>query len=272
MRILLALSGLVLALAAAGAVFVASGIYDFAATRQHTAPVYWLIDTTLRRSVRNHARDVVPPPLDDPALAARGRALYAAHCVQCHGAPGVAPEPFALGLMPQPANLAQLVRERSPSELFWVAKYGIKTTGMPAWEYRLTDDDLWAIVAFLPVLGRESPQAHRSAAGALPRVAPAGDPAATEVDPERGRAALQQYACTTCHTIPGVVGANAHVGPPLARAGARAFIAGTIPNTEDNMVRWLRDPQAIHRNSAMPRLGVTERDARDMAAFLRSLR
>ena len=76
----------------------------------------------------------------------------------------------------------------------------------------------------------------------------------------------------TCHAIPGIVGSNAPVGPPLAGIGTRALIAGVLPNTGDAMIRWLRSPQSIRPQGAMPNLGVTEQDAADMAAYLATLK
>jgi mono/diheme cytochrome c family protein len=99
----------------------------------------------MRQAVCFHARESAPPPLDDPAKIARGRALYDAHCVRCHGAPGVAPESFALGMTPSPANLASAAREWPPNELYWTIRRGLKMTGMPAWEFRLADDEIWAL-------------------------------------------------------------------------------------------------------------------------------
>lgn len=98
-------------------------------------------------------------------------------------------------------------------------------------------------------------------------------PRAKEVggDPARGKVALQQHACTGCHAIPGVVGANSPVGPPLDRMAKRKYIAGIMPNTPENMIRWLRDPQSVAPLSAMPDLDVSDRNARDMAAYLYTL-
>jgi cytochrome c len=91
-------------------------------------------------------------------------------------------------------------------------------------------------------------------------------------DPVRGELALRQYACPTCHIIPGMVGAQGLAGPPLNQWPRRVYITGALPNTPDNLVRWLRDPQEVSPGTAMPDLGVTERDARDMAAYLYGLR
>src|SRR5436190_18794462 len=92
--------GLVAGLLVAGAVALYAGFYNVAATHQHFAPTFWLLKTALRESVERRARRIEVPPLTDPAMKARGFALYHAHCVQCHGAPGVAPKLFALGLTP----------------------------------------------------------------------------------------------------------------------------------------------------------------------------
>ena len=255
--------------ALAGGVFYL-GAYDISATDQHLAPTYWLLDTGMRRSVRARAADIAVPDLAQPRQRERGLGLYRQHCAQCHGAPGVGPEPFALGMTPAPANLAHTAREWPAADLYWVVKEGIKMTGMPAWKYRMPDDDLWAIVAFLQELPRLSPQDYRSRKTGGPTAAqPASGSAA---DAARGKKAINQYACVTCHAIPGIVGPNAPVGPPLAAIGTRGFIGGVLPNTPENMVRWLRHPQAVNPRSAMPELSVTERDAQDIAAYLATLK
>src|SRR6478672_2701792 len=79
------------------AAFVYSGVYDISATEQHTPPVYWVIEATMRRSVHAHASGVALPEASPDALK-RGFALYHAQCERCHGGPGVAPEKFALGM------------------------------------------------------------------------------------------------------------------------------------------------------------------------------
>jgi len=88
----------------------------------------------------------------------------------------------------------------------------------------------------------------------------------------RGPALLRSYGCGSCHTIRGVTGATALVGPPLTSMGERSYIAGVLVNTPDNMVRWIRDPRGVDSLTAMPNLGVTDQDARDMAAYLYSIR
>ena len=91
-------------------------------------------------------------------------------------------------------------------------------------------------------------------------------------DADSGRLLLRQYGCGGCHRIPGVEAARGNVGPPLERIARRVYLAGKLPNTPDNLVRWIREPQQASPLTAMPDLGVTERDARDMAAYLSTLR
>jgi cytochrome c1 len=93
-----------------------------------------------------------------------------------------------------------------------------------------------------------------------------------EPSARRGKQAINQYACVTCHAIPGIVGPNAPVGPPLAGVGSRLMLGGVLPNSPENMARWLRQPQKVAPLTAMPDLDVTERDARDIAAYLSTLK
>ena len=89
---------------------------------------------------------------------------------------------------------------------------------------------------------------------------------------DRGRQAIERFGCGACHTIPGIEGAQASVGPTLQGIGGRARLAGDLPNSTDNLVRWIRTPQDVVPDTAMPNLGIGDRDARDIAAYLRTLR
>jgi cytochrome c len=91
-------------------------------------------------------------------------------------------------------------------------------------------------------------------------------------DAERGKAAIVTFGCGSCHTIPGIRTAKGMVGPPLLFWSKRTFIAGEVPNTPDYLIRWIEVPQAIEPGTAMPNLGVPEGDARDIAAYLYTLR
>ena len=89
---------------------------------------------------------------------------------------------------------------------------------------------------------------------------------------ENGKLLLRQFGCGKCHEIPGVADARGQVGPPLGGVASRVYIAGLLPNTPANLVSFIRDPRRHHPASAMPDLGVTEPHARDMAAYLGTLR
>jgi cytochrome c2 len=83
---------------------------------------------------------------------------------------------------------------------------------------------------------------------------------------------LTQYACIACHRIPGIVGPEANVGPPLEDLARRAFLPGGLPLDEENLVAWIRDPRRVDPGTAMPDMGVTEAHARLMAEYLLKLR
>jgi cytochrome c2 len=87
-------------------------------------------------------------------------------------------------------------------------------------------------------------------------------------DPARGARLINSYGCGSCHTGAGGQGADGRVGPPLTGIGSRMYIAGRLQTSAENLQRWIRDPQGIDPGNAMPDLGVTPDDARDIAAYL----
>ncbi len=91
-------------------------------------------------------------------------------------------------------------------------------------------------------------------------------------DAARGQGALLGYGCNSCHEIPGVSGANATVGPPLTHFALRQYIAGELPNDPTNLIRWIMEPNSVEPGNAMPNLGVSEGAARDIAAYLYTLK
>lgn len=85
---------------------------------------------------------------------------------------------------------------------------------------------------------------------------------------ESGRQLIASYGCGSCHFITGVPGADSRAAPPLDRFYERTYIAGRLSNTEENLIQWIQNPQEIDPGNAMPDLGVTEEEARDIAAYL----
>jgi cytochrome c len=104
---------------------------------------------------------------------------------------------------------------------------------------------------------------------------PAADAPAIRVpggDAVRGAEALNAYGCGGCHVIPGVPDATGPLGPSLAGIALRRELAGGLENTPENLMRWIQNPLEIDPGTGMPDLEVTEGDARDMAAYLYTLR
>ena len=97
-------------------------------------------------------------------------------------------------------------------------------------------------------------------------------PPALGGDPENGRLLLRQFGCGSCHRIPGVAAARGNVGPSLDGVGQRVYLGGVLPNTPENMARWIRNPKQFDPETAMPDLPVSEGQAHDMVAYLQGLK
>jgi cytochrome c1 len=92
--------------------------------------------------------------------------------------------------------------------------------------------------------------------------------ARTGGDPDKGPALLVKYGCVNCHNVPGLQAPTGNVGPDLAGIGKRAYVAGVLANTPQNLMRWIVDPQDVDPKSAMPNTGISPAEARDVAAYL----
>lgn len=91
-------------------------------------------------------------------------------------------------------------------------------------------------------------------------------------DAKLGKQLVTQYQCGACHKISEVRGAGGQVGPSLDGFGKLSYIATVIPNQPDQLTAWLINPPAMKPGTTMPALGLTEQEARHMAAFLYTLR
>ncbi len=87
-------------------------------------------------------------------------------------------------------------------------------------------------------------------------------------DASRAPPIMRRYGCAGCHTIPGVAGADGQVGGSLSDIRQRVYIGGVANNTADNLVHWIVSPQSFSPHSAMPVTGISEAEARDVAAYL----
>jgi len=120
------------------------------------------------------------------------------------------------------------------------------------------------LVPVLAIAGLAALVPVACSSSATPQVVTGGNRAA-------GASAITHYGCGSCPTIPGVKGADALVGPPLIHWAHRSFVAGKLPNTPPNLEHWIEDPQSVWPGNAMPTLGVTPEDARNIAAYLDGL-
>ena len=87
-------------------------------------------------------------------------------------------------------------------------------------------------------------------------------------NPRVGRQLIARYGCAACHDIKGIAHADSKVGPSLTDMREQSYVAGVLPNSASNLIKWIQHPRAIDPKTAMPELGVSELEARDMAAYL----
>jgi cytochrome c2 len=92
--------------------------------------------------------------------------------------------------------------------------------------------------------------------------------AMTGGDPARAPELVRRYGCAGCHQIAGIAGADGQVGGPLEGLRKRVYVGGVVPNTPDNLIKWIVLPQQFSPRSAMPATGISEAEARDVAAYL----
>lgn len=146
----LVLTALVLVIGAGA--FIYSGVYDVSGATPHGAMSKWAMAAAMRHSVKRRAQAIDVPNLEQDALTLAGVSDFEAMCVDCHGAPGKKPSLMGQGLNPSAPDLQRAAAQRTPAELFWVTKHGIKMTGMPAWGVTHDDAALWPVVAFMTTL------------------------------------------------------------------------------------------------------------------------
>ena len=95
---------------------------------------------------------------------------------------------------------------------------------------------------------------------------------AQQIAERHGALLIEHYGCGSCHTIPGINGADGLVGPPLVHWSRRGYIAGVLPNDEDNLQFWIQHPQQVVPGADMPDMGIDQRETRDIAAYLDTIK
>ncbi len=149
-------------------VYTYYGFYNVAANPAGTGRLAWFMGSVSDHSVARHAAVIQVPAVADPAMARAGFQHYRTNCVACHAAPGVPAGDLVKGLDPSPPKLQESADELTPQEIFWIVKYGVKMTGMPAWRTSRTDQQLWDIVAFVRRLPDMTDEEYRTLDGQAP--------------------------------------------------------------------------------------------------------
>lgn len=262
----------------AALLFMTSGLYNIAADQPHLRPVRWMLQAGRTRAVEFRSRGMNIPNLRDSSLLHRGLVLFRKNCQPCHGAPGVPNEQIGRGIDPKPPPLVIAINHWSNSELFWITAHGLKLSGMPGFAPRLSETDLWSIVAFLRRMVFLSPADYKRMVAAADQGLsdpsldwPPNDDFGFRQLKARGNAItgrqlIQSYGCTSCHTMPGF--GESTVGPPLTQFAERQYIAGSLVNVPSNTAAFITNPKQFKPQTAMPNLGVQLREAVDMTAYL----
>ena len=123
-----------------------------------------------------------------------------------------------------------------------------------AHDIRMDSRGLVAVTALLLVTACQPPPEERVAIDTLAA--------------KRGLQAIERVQCAACHDIPGVDWPKGRTGPSLHEFGKRGAIAGTLPNRPDVLAAFVRNAPSVKPGSPMPPMPVTEREARDIAAYL----
>ncbi|MGQ0794424.1 MAG: c-type cytochrome [Deltaproteobacteria bacterium] len=163
MKTLIPLFSFLVIFTAGAWMFLNSGIYNVAATEKNTPLLEELFEYVMERSVQRQSMTIKAPPLAEEAMIKKGAREYEAMCAVCHGAPGIEISAIGAGLNPPPPNLVEEMKEGewTREELFWITKHGIKMTGMPAFGATHSDEEIWAIVAFLDIMTEISPAGYQ---------------------------------------------------------------------------------------------------------------
>jgi mono/diheme cytochrome c family protein len=281
MKIVIALSCIVV-LGIAGFFFILySGIISVAAINPDPPGMDWVLFTGSKYSVRRHSKNVRPPDLSSPEMAAAGASLYQGLCAMCHGAPGVPQSGVGLGLNPAPPLLWAGNSGWTASEVFVFIKSGVKMTGMPAFGPSHPDSVLWDITALVKRLPSLTAGQYRDLTQGLGMQALArsdkgvGPVTQIVLGPVNGAMASQgesllKSKCAACHALYAPL-----TGPPLGGIfGLRApeYIMNMVLNPGGMEVNDLFVKKMVrdYGGLAMPQTRLDSAQARDILEYLRT--
>jgi hypothetical protein len=144
-----------------GAAIIFGGIYDTSAKTQHSKIVAWAIHETMIHSVQRRSAQQDRLPVS--ASFWSGVREYEAHCISCHGGPGIDRAAWAKGMLPTPPFLVDASSHWSRAELYNIVHDGVKMTGMPAWGQADNDRQISDVVAFVQVIPKLTPAQFQQA-------------------------------------------------------------------------------------------------------------
>lgn len=232
-RLAIAFGIVIVLLVVTGGVFVWSGFYNVAATREHFGVTTWLLQKVREQSVATQSAFVELPPLDHPALWRLGAAHYEGACAPCHGRPGEDIPEIVSNMLPPPPDLAEAVEGQSEEEIFWIVKHGLKYTGMPAWPSQQRDDEVEAVTAFLMRLPQRLPDEAYDTLSGAGRLPPPEQ--WDRANPALGTETEALTQCLRCHD-----------------GQRRATLAETVPRLSGQSEAYLRRALLEYRSGDRP--------------------
>jgi len=167
MRLLAGIGALAIIVAVSAAIFFFGGFYNIAATQEDPSIIKWVLVKVREASIVRHAGITPAVNLADPTIIQAGARAFAMRgCANCHGAPGETWQKFSEALRPDPPDLADVIKELEPGQIFWVIKNGINMTGMPGFALIGAEDkEIWSIVAFVKKLPEVSEADYKAWTG-----------------------------------------------------------------------------------------------------------
>lgn len=129
------------------------------------------------------AKQLKSPVAANEDNLARGRALFNQKCAACHGENGQSQTEFAAAAPARPEDLTgQKVRALTEGEIYSVINDGVKSSGMPAFKGRVSDESLWQIVLYVKRLSRNQAASNQTT---LASSSPSPQPKASTVAEQR---------------------------------------------------------------------------------------
>lgn len=216
--------------------------YNVAASQRHLPPVRAALHSYMENAVGRRAADLDPPDwfsAGDPALIRLGAAHFATGCAICHGAPGLPRNAIVTAMLPEPTLIEET--EHTLREFYWLARHGLKYTGMPAWSGMGRDDEPWALAAFLSSYADLDPATYRALAYGDAEGGPAN--AAVAFGGMTGAPKDPMDNCARCH---GADGRGRDGTAPRLAGQSEAYLASALDAyAEDRRQSGIMEPVAI---------------------------